>query len=223
MTTRTLDALLAAVIADPADNDVRMVYADRLDEAGEAARAEFIRVGCELVTVQSQIDEFQKADIGFDYPERAEAGKRLIELRRRERELLDAGWFNWAPEPLLRMSGYCWPNCDGPHDWEFRRGFVEVVHCSKTDWLAHGKQIVRAAPVREVRLDAKPEASAQYRGWFRWWTHAESGNAAVIGEELYECLTISSDSISQSQPYYRTEADALAALSSAALRWARTP
>ncbi|MBA4063761.1 MAG: hypothetical protein C0501_08625 [Isosphaera sp.] len=40
-------ALLAAVVADPADDTVRLAYADCIEEGGNAARAEFIRVQIE--------------------------------------------------------------------------------------------------------------------------------------------------------------------------------
>ena len=39
---------LRAIIADPADDLPRLVYADWLDENNDPARAEFIRVQCEL-------------------------------------------------------------------------------------------------------------------------------------------------------------------------------
>lgn len=39
----TSDALLAAVLANPADDLPRLVYADWLDENGQPERAEFIR------------------------------------------------------------------------------------------------------------------------------------------------------------------------------------
>ena len=41
------DAFLRAVCATPADDTVRLVYADYLDEQGDSARAEFIRVQVE--------------------------------------------------------------------------------------------------------------------------------------------------------------------------------
>ena len=43
-----LDALLAGIIADPENDLPRLMMADALDEAGEHARGEFIRVQCEL-------------------------------------------------------------------------------------------------------------------------------------------------------------------------------
>src|SRR5262245_59686176 len=42
------DALLRAVLVDPADDLPRLAYADWLDERGEVARAEFIRLQLEL-------------------------------------------------------------------------------------------------------------------------------------------------------------------------------
>jgi uncharacterized protein (TIGR02996 family) len=62
------DAFLRAIGAAPADDAPRLVYADWLDDRGDAARAEFIRVQCEL------------ARPGGDRARRTE-------LRLREREL----------------------------------------------------------------------------------------------------------------------------------------
>ena len=45
--TSDLQALLAAIVADPADDVARLVYADCLEENGRAARAAFIRVQIE--------------------------------------------------------------------------------------------------------------------------------------------------------------------------------
>jgi uncharacterized protein (TIGR02996 family) len=47
-------SLLADVLAAPGDDLPRLVYADWLDEHGESERAEFIRVQCELATVEKE-------------------------------------------------------------------------------------------------------------------------------------------------------------------------
>jgi uncharacterized protein (TIGR02996 family) len=55
------DALLAAVRAAPHDDLPRLVYADFLEEAGDpakVARAEFIRVQCELARVDERHDRW---------------------------------------------------------------------------------------------------------------------------------------------------------------------
>ncbi len=56
-------ALLAAVLADPADDDPRLRYADWLDEQGRCERAELIRVQCaggNRVRVQELLSRHQR-------------------------------------------------------------------------------------------------------------------------------------------------------------------
>jgi uncharacterized protein (TIGR02996 family) len=48
------DALLTAILADPDEDTPRLVYADWLQEHGEAERAEFIRLQCELARLPPQ-------------------------------------------------------------------------------------------------------------------------------------------------------------------------
>lgn len=86
-----LASLLAAVIANPDEDTVRVAYADALDETGcarDAALAEYIRVECEL--------EALKGSPHADGP-RVEhcvctkrSGCRRCELQARSRKLLDA-------------------------------------------------------------------------------------------------------------------------------------
>jgi uncharacterized protein (TIGR02996 family) len=88
-------AFLEAIRAAPDTDGPRLVYADWLDEQGDV-RGEFIRVQCELA--------------GF-----VESDERYAELRRRERELLDAHEADWLGVWRGR-PGAC----------EFRRGAVVV-------------------------------------------------------------------------------------------------
>src|SRR5262245_41756879 len=74
--------LMAGVIADSEDDERRLVYADWLDEHGEAARAEFIRL-------QVRLAACSPADA--DYPD-------LIE---REREVRATLWQHPPPAPVL--------------------------------------------------------------------------------------------------------------------------
>ena len=48
-------ALLRGVEASPDDDLPRLVYADWLDEQGRHARAEFIRVQCELASIERRL------------------------------------------------------------------------------------------------------------------------------------------------------------------------
>src|SRR5262245_57708734 len=91
------DAFLRAIIDRPDDDLPRLVYADYLDEVGDPARAEFIRVQCEL------------AGLPEDDPRRPA-------LEDREHELLDEHEPEWLGD-YGRIA----------HEWEFRRGFLEGV------------------------------------------------------------------------------------------------
>ncbi len=91
------DAFLHAIHASPADDLPRLVYADWLEENGDAARAEFIRVQCELATIDA-ID-----------PQRAA-------LEDREHALLNEHEDRWLGDSRPEMT-----------EWEFARGFVQSM------------------------------------------------------------------------------------------------
>src|SRR4051812_2844446 len=88
---------LEAVRDSPDDDAPRLVFADWLEEQGESARAEFLRVQCELARLST---------FAARYPE----------LHLRQLELLarhEADWIGaWAGR-LVR--------------WEFRRGLLHAV------------------------------------------------------------------------------------------------
>lgn len=85
----TEEALLAAVWANPHDDLPRLVYADWLDETGDpakAARAEFIRVQCELARVGWWDD-------------------RTVPLCETEQRLLTDWRREWIPRQKLKHAG----------------------------------------------------------------------------------------------------------------------
>src|SRR5262245_65195916 len=81
------DSLLEAIRADPADDGVRLVYADWLEENGDPARAEFIRVQLERARLP-----------GWD--------RRAVVLGWRERELLDDHGHRWVAEAPERPGAF---------------------------------------------------------------------------------------------------------------------
>jgi uncharacterized protein (TIGR02996 family) len=114
------DALLQSILDDPTADAPRLVYADWLEEHGEQARAELIRVQCE--------------------PARLPEGEsRRAELEARERALLNAHENEWAA-PLRGLV-------DG---WEFRRGFVEEVWFFSEPTPERLQAVGRLAPVPDV-------------------------------------------------------------------------
>lgn len=131
------DSFLAAIVAAPDDDLPRLVYADFLDEMcqpGAAARAEYIRVQCEL--------------------ERLPPGdERRAVLARRERRLRRKHADGWMAE--LHAAHVL-----APHDaaekrpvWQFRRGFLHSVKVVAQRFAGVAETLFRLAPtVRAVRL-----------------------------------------------------------------------
>ncbi len=116
------DAFLQAIRDAPDDDTPRLIYADWLDEHGQLDRAEFIRIQIFL----ARLPEW--------HPQR-------VELKAIERELLGRHAEEWAA-PLARFS----------EDWEFRRGFIEVITIAAESFVRQAEVIFREAPVQGVRL-----------------------------------------------------------------------
>jgi uncharacterized protein (TIGR02996 family) len=119
-------AFLRDILDHPDDDVPRRVFADWLDEHGEADRAEFIRAQVRLSTV----------------PEGA--GERL-ELGRRERQLLREHRDRW----LAPLRGLV-------RDAHFRRGFVESAQFDAETFLDHGDEVFAREPVRGVSFLERP-------------------------------------------------------------------
>jgi uncharacterized protein (TIGR02996 family) len=177
--TSDLQALLAAVVADPSDDVARLVYADCLEEHGDEARAAFIRLQIEAARLHATSRE--RAD-----------------LDRRAEELLEANWVAWWAEvcaaigfpapvptprsPLARFTRFitqrptggpfarsgCWvnrvaavPNAQvfgGFSGVWFRRGFPEDVPLSgPSPFLSNW---ARAAPLHTLTL---------HTAYHDWW------------------------------------------------------
>jgi uncharacterized protein (TIGR02996 family) len=119
------DELLLAVLASPDDDLPRLVYADALEEAGDVARAEFIRVQIELTRTPERVD-----------------------LKAREAALLAVNGKKWlAP---LRRAGEALEN--RTTHGQFRRGFVEIVWTPAVWFLNRAKQLFARTPCRELRV-----------------------------------------------------------------------
>ena len=93
---RKTSGFLEAILAHPDDDAPRLVYADWLDEHGDAERAEFIRVQIERAALP-------KWDV------------RQVALRLREQVLLAKHGAGWRAE-LPTVKGVTWG--------DFRRGFM---------------------------------------------------------------------------------------------------
>jgi uncharacterized protein (TIGR02996 family) len=119
------DAFLQDILAHPDDDAPRLIFADWLEEQGDAnnvARAEFIRIQCTVATGNL-------------------AQQRRGELERRERQILDEWGKEWV-RPIRRLV----------QSWEFHRGFVENVAMWAQAFLQRGGQLFRRAPIQRLSL-----------------------------------------------------------------------
>jgi uncharacterized protein (TIGR02996 family) len=119
-----------AIQENPDDDTPRLIYADWLDERngpGDAARAEFIRVQCELARLP-------------------EWDERRTALEARERIL-------WKKHAKL----WCQPLRPFSRKFEFRRGFPDQVLVQGQVFVEHADTVLDAAPVFSIRLRSAKE------------------------------------------------------------------
>ena len=131
-------ALLRAVLAVPDDDTPRLVYADWLDEHGDPARAEFIRLQCRIA------EREQAAHVSWKDPDR---------IRERELEAKDRS--RWQAE-LGSFRGLYWH--------EFRRGFPGLSVTSVVTLNRSAKMLAGVTPVEIVRVGIVTEDEARSFG-----------------------------------------------------------
>lgn len=159
---------LTAIIADPESDGPRLIYADWLEESGQDARAEFIRVQCAVAALP-------EADLDI-HPLVA----RENELWRSHRDEwvrpLDAllfadGSADWFA-PVRAVAEFAGAALGiGRRDnflsefvrvlaadrWTFRRGFAEKLRCGMRDFLRAAPDIARTTPLRSLTLSLGDE------------------------------------------------------------------
>jgi uncharacterized protein (TIGR02996 family) len=129
LTLTHAEAFEEAIREEPDELAHRLVFADWLDEQDDpelAARAEFIRVQCELARLEA-------------------ADGRRPGLLARERQLREAHGREWAGPLRALVAGY-----------EFRRGFVESVGLDAAAFLRWAPRLFQLAPLTEVEVTASP-------------------------------------------------------------------
>lgn len=156
-------AFIAAIIANPADDLPRLIFADWLDERGDP-RGEFIRVQCELAKVKCSRSQ------GNDFPGRC----------------TDTSWCRYCPRrgpmicaamDLLATYRLLWtrdipgppPHVRAGHWTTFTRGFISSIFCTAENWLRHGDEIVKATPLERVTLTTMDWPGRPDSEW--WFTN----------------------------------------------------
>lgn len=129
-------AFIAAICAAPDDDLPRLVFSDWLEENGEPERAEFIRVQIKLsrLICSPFCRDGCVCEVG--------------DLRRRERELLEIDWIDQDGMPKF-----------GGSTFSYRRGFIESITCSWSNWQRHADAIRAATPLKRVKLTTWPDST----------------------------------------------------------------
>lgn len=165
---------LKVILENPDEDSPRLIYADYLEEQGDSW-AEFIRVQIEIANWEPPYSPwcgkcgwvYQQCSCGEQRkwpPEQL----RLEELQRRERELLIAYPANplWLGKDFLPThphrdipQGQASIRCFGKDVTEvvasFRRGFIERLSGSVSDFQRAGWELLREHPVRNVILNPR--------------------------------------------------------------------
>ncbi len=140
------DAFLRMIVANPADDVARLVYADWLDEQGEP-RAEFIRIQIALASGDLQTTE------------RTQLTERATALYWKHHRYWNGQVYRqWIDTPLaanLARKG-------GLRGWRYRRGFPEVLDVSAEFFASHAELFLAAAPFQEVILRNLPQRLLTY-------------------------------------------------------------
>lgn len=134
-------AFVQAILEQPHNDDLRLIYADWLEEQNEAQRAEIIRVQIEL----AKLPPLRTADIE----------ERQRKLRFRQEQLLDMPsytawcWESWA---VFAVGGrHRMPN-PGSCQWFWGRGFPEALDMPTLMFLILAKRMFSTVPILQVRL-----------------------------------------------------------------------
>ena len=147
-----IDAVHAAIIADPDDDLPRLAFADLLEERGDDARAEFIRTQIEYAALRS--DECACGFVPMPACDVCRLKARELELWERKggagEWLIPAAGFPLGYSDLVPQNNLCSSRTAPAMVW--RRGFPDEFRCPTADWREHGPRLVREHPIRTVRL-----------------------------------------------------------------------
>jgi len=204
---------MAAIIANPADDAPRLVYADWLEEHDDP-RGEFIRVQVELARSKCEPTCRGNVQAAGGFGMRCVCRRAL--LRGCEQKLKSRHGFS-----LAGTAGYgvFWNRSD----YTFSRGFVARVKCKLADWKMSGGRIVRSTPLEIVWLsDHRPPVGAPYYDdrYSYYWTRPQNDDDYICAWQLPPWL-LDRILVANNGCGFATEAAAMAALSVAAIEWAK--
>ena len=220
-------ALLRAILENPAEDTVRLAFADWLEESGEHDRGAFIRgmVDMEKCRPGCGVGRVCRGTIVLP-PMMTCAG-----TRDRVTDMFDANLCRWEEGQVIPDCAYRLP-WRGTGDTArimavFRRGFVDEVRCPAAAFTPEfARDLFTRHPVTRVVLaDRTPWHNYAGQAWS--WSCAE-GDAPPpdcrVPEDWLEILDDDPDAEFKSLTWvgFKTPAAATAALSRTAVSWGRS-
>ena len=239
-------AFVAAIVAEPESDDLRLIYSDFLEENGNSDWSSFIRIQLKLAEYESIPGHPAPGPerYGWMVAEHREqqllrtitGDKRSCEceacLRQREQDLLDRvdKWFSLSgldisPHTGTNRGPYFWPGSG--QDWypfSFRRGFVDSIEMPCQQWLVHGPALVREHPFCStgVRLSDKEPGNFQRvesSRYYRWWKAVVPNNElSSLPPDLFDIVH---EEKGNGKPLsWESRDKAMEALSRGCIKWA---
>ncbi len=132
------NSFIAAIIAEPDNVDIRLVFADHLEERGDV-RSEFIRIQCELATI-------------------ATWDATAAILHEREQSLIKENLRIWNSDVHRFLSRNGLKNRAGSRrqpirSWSYRRGFIEVLEVNEDFYRDHADILLQIGPVQHLKFN----------------------------------------------------------------------
>ncbi len=167
--------ILARVLADPADDAVRLVYADWLQENGQDEWAELIRLQVELARPEPvappsasnlfRADQYlehrrQRDEYHAAVEDRRAKGDRAARAMRGVKVPVPAGWA--VRTTLMATLG-------ARGELRLFRGFAEHALCPAAVWFEDAGRLAAMHPVRRVTLTTRPETAEDGRAGLAWF------------------------------------------------------
>jgi uncharacterized protein (TIGR02996 family) len=235
---RTELVFLHDICQNPADDGVRLIYADWLDDRGlpgDSGRAEFIRGQIEIARLcqdpAAPWTDFQLLECHRSLTSAMHNGD--YEFLAPDWTETPVGAWSWrghGPQLVVRC-GYFAVRYPYPFTLHWRRGFIEAISLSLVDFQAHAARLFASHPVQHVTLtDRKPARLPVARGevdpgLWGWVNHP--GRTMPGPQQFYRLPGCLYDALEgwvhnpRAWRFYRTQAEAQEALARACVRWGR--
>lgn len=212
------DAFIRAICERPAEDAVRLVYADWLDESAGHIKCPRCGGTGEGVKLNDSGSAWRVCDC--DGTGRISDGQRECAAYIRA-SVGGARGGSFLPDSDSQLINRC-----GIEGFGRTRGFINHIELTCENFMGHAAEIFATFPITEVAIiDKYPDQPAD-AGFWRWWWHPEEPGGwrdkwrselpGVLYEAVYDPVAWPSDSRN-----FRSSNDALAALSRACVAYGR--